>query len=74
MKECYNKPELFSMKEPHGIAPLGVAMAGLALFAAGGAAAGGLAALSASLAQKKAGNNFGRMERLPALDVVEVCV
>jgi hypothetical protein len=70
MKKCYNKPELFSTKDPHGIVPLGVALAGLALFVAGGAA-GGVAAATA-LSTKKSGNSFARLERLPSLDIVEV--
>jgi hypothetical protein len=70
MKKSYNKPELFSAKDSHGIVPLGVALAGLGLFAAAGTAAGGLAAFGASVA-KKVGNNSGRIERLPALDIVE---
>jgi hypothetical protein len=78
MKHAYSKPVLFQGKEPVGLIPvvvgiaavLGVsqAVAGLILGAAAtSAAVGGGVALA-----KKLGENFGRLERLPALDVVEV--
>jgi hypothetical protein len=77
MKQAYNKPVLFYGKEPAGIIPivagiaaaLGVsqAVAGLALGAAAtGAAVGGGVALA-----KKLGEDAGRWERLPSLDIVE---
>jgi hypothetical protein len=77
MKQAYIKPVLFYGKEPAGIIPLvaavaaalGVsqAVAGLALGAAAtGAAIGGGVALA-----KKLGENVGRWERLPSLDIIE---
>jgi hypothetical protein len=80
MKRAYIKPVLFHGKEPSGLIPvvagiaavLGVsqAVAGLALGAAAtGAAVGGGVALA-----KKFGENFGRWERLPSLDLVEAYV
>jgi hypothetical protein len=77
MKQVYTKPVLFHGKEPAGLVPivasiaaiLGVsqAVAGLAL---GAATVGGAAAAGAAIA-KKMGANFSRLERLPALDIVE---
>jgi hypothetical protein len=77
MKQVYSKPILFHGKEPAGLIPVvaglaaafGVsqAIAGLALGAAAtGAAVGGGVALA-----KKLGENAGRWERLPSLDIVE---
>jgi hypothetical protein len=78
MKQVYIKPMLFHGKEPVGLIPvvagiaaaLGVsqAIAGLLVGAAATSTAiGGGVALA-----KKLGENFSRLERLPALDIVEV--
>lgn len=76
MKQAYIKPVLFYGKEPVGLIPviagiaaaLGVsqAVAGLAL----GAAATSAAVGSGVALAKKLGDNAGRWERLPSLDMV----
>ncbi|MDR0525555.1 MAG: hypothetical protein LBG90_06760 [Spirochaetaceae bacterium] len=84
MTKHYIKPALLAEREPALLIPavLGVGMAlgsalGLAASASAavgglavGAVAGGLAAGGAALA-KKAGQDYCRLERLPALDSVE---
>ncbi|MDR2394660.1 MAG: hypothetical protein LBD93_10980 [Treponema sp.] len=85
MKKNYIKPALIAGREPLMLIPavIGLGMAlgsalGLAASAsaavgglAAGAAAAGLAAGGVALA-KKAGQNYCRLECLPALDGVEV--
>lgn len=77
MRQAYKKPLLFHGREPATLIPvvagiaaaLGVsqAVAGLALGAAAtGAVVGGGVAVA-----KKLGENVGRWERLPSLDMVE---
>jgi hypothetical protein len=77
MKQAYIKPVLFQGKEPEGLIPVvaaiatifGVsqAVAGLAL----GAAATGAAVAGGTALAKKAGNDYCRWGRLPAMDGVE---
>ncbi|MDR2394661.1 MAG: hypothetical protein LBD93_10985 [Treponema sp.] len=78
MKQAYIKPVLFHGKEPAGLIPLvaGIAAAmGVSQAVAGlvlGAAATSAAVSGGVALAKKAGQNYCRLERLPALDGVEV--
>jgi hypothetical protein len=74
MKKLYSKPELFITNEPHGVVPLAILVglgAAVAGVAAGAAVGAGISA-GAALAKKASSHDFGRLERLSALDIVEV--